>query len=85
MGPAVNSVTMAHGEEEHWDHPLLQGEEMQSRCITCHIDVGSLRNKDGEQIAINWVDGERDFQQMGCPACHLVFRATRTCRKSARS
>jgi mono/diheme cytochrome c family protein len=72
QGPAVNSVAMAHGEEEHWDHPLLQGEEMQSRCITCHIDVGSLRNKDGEQIAINWVNGERDFQQMGCPACHLV-------------
>src|SRR5271166_5964123 len=72
QGPAVNSVAMAHGEEEHWDHPLLPGDEMQSRCITCHIDVGSLRNKEGNQIAINWVEGERDFQQLGCPACHLV-------------
>src|ERR1700730_75653 len=72
QGPAVNSIEMAHGNSEHWDHPLLHGDEMQSRCITCHIDVGSLRNKDGNQIAINWVNGERDFQQLGCPACHLV-------------
>ena len=72
QGPAVNSVEMAHGNSEHWDHPLLQADEMQSRCISCHLDVGSLRNKDSNQIAINWVNGERDFQQLGCPACHLV-------------
>src|SRR5580658_533762 len=72
QGPAVNSVEMAHGQSEHWDHPLLPGDEMQSRCLSCHIDVGSLRNKDGDQIAINWVNGERMFQQLGCPACHLV-------------
>src|ERR1700688_2122956 len=61
QGPAVNSVAMAHGEEEHWDHPLLQGEEMQARCITCQTDVGSLPIKEGNQISINWVDGKRDF------------------------
>src|SRR5215475_7328950 len=72
QGPAVNSVKMAHGLVEHWEHPLLAGDEMQSRCIKCHIDVGSLRNADGIQIAINWVEGERMFEQMGCPACHLV-------------
>jgi mono/diheme cytochrome c family protein len=72
QGPAVNSITMAHGNEEHWEHPLLMGDEMQARCITCHIDVGSLRNKDNQQIALQWVNGERMFQQMGCPACHLV-------------
>src|ERR1700683_299772 len=72
QGPAVNSIAMAHGTIEHWEHPLLMGDEMQSRCITCHIDVGSLRNKDNQQIALQWVNGERMFQQMGCPACHLV-------------
>ena len=72
QGPAVNSIAMAHGTIEHWEHPLLMGDEMQSRCITCHIDVGSLRNKDNQQIAFQWVNGERMFQQMGCPACHLV-------------
>src|SRR5215469_2863969 len=70
--PAVNSVAMAHGDIEHWDHPLLRGEEMQSRCIKCHVDVGSLRNKDGDQIAVNWVNGERLFEQMDCAGCHLL-------------
>ncbi len=70
--PAVNSVAMAHGDIEHWEHPLLRGEEMQSRCIKCHVDVGSLRNKDGEQIAVNWVNGERLFEQMDCAGCHLL-------------
>lgn len=70
--PAVNSVAMAHGDIEHWEHPLLRGEEMQSRCIKCHVDVGSLRNKDGEPIALNWVNGERLFEQMNCAGCHLL-------------
>jgi len=70
--PAVNSVAMAHGDIEHWEHPLLRGEEMQSRCIKCHVDVGSLRNKDGDQIAVNWVNGERLFEQMDCAGCHLL-------------
>jgi mono/diheme cytochrome c family protein len=72
QGPAINSVAMAHGDVEHWEHPLLRGTEMQSRCIKCHIDVGSLRNKQGDQIAANWVEGERLFEQMGCHGCHLV-------------
>jgi mono/diheme cytochrome c family protein len=72
QGPAVSSVRLAHGDDPDWDSPLLKGNKMQSRCIKCHIDVGSLRNKDSQQIAINWVEGERMFQQMGCAGCHLV-------------
>jgi mono/diheme cytochrome c family protein len=72
QGPAVNSVAMGHGDIEHWEHPLLKGDEMQARCIKCHIDVGSLRNDQGQQIAPNWVRGERLFEQMGCHGCHLV-------------
>ena len=72
QGPAVNSIAMAHGDVEHWEHPLLKGQEMQSRCVKCHVDVGSLRGKDDQQIAINWVQGERLFQQMGCTGCHLA-------------
>ena len=70
--PAVNSIAEAHGNVEHWDHPLLTGDKMQSRCIKCHIDVGSLRNAEGKQIAVNWVNGERLFEQLGCHGCHLV-------------
>src|SRR5208282_4725318 len=51
---------------------LLVGAKMDARCISCHIDVGSLRNAAGDQIAAHWVDGERLFQQMGCHGCHLV-------------
>ncbi len=69
---AVNSIAEAHGDVEHWDHPLLTGDKMQSRCIKCHIDVGSLRDAGGKQIAVNWVQGERLFEQMGCHGCHLV-------------
>ena len=51
---------------------MLRGDKMQSRCIKCHIDVGSLHDAAGKPIAANWVDGERMFQQMGCAGCHLV-------------
>ncbi len=72
QGPAVNSVRAGHGLDEFWEHPLLQGDKMESRCIKCHVDVGSLRNKDGEQIPLHWVRGERLFEQLGCAGCHLV-------------
>jgi len=72
QGPGVNSVEVAHGDVEHWEHPLLVGDAMQSRCIKCHIDVGSLKNAEGEEISPNWVKGERLFEQTGCHGCHLV-------------
>lgn len=72
QGPAVNSVNMAHGYDEFWQHPMLRGAQMQSRCLKCHVDVGSLRDSDGQQMAPNWVHGERLFEQLGCHGCHLV-------------
>ncbi|HUO03662.1 MAG TPA: c-type cytochrome [Candidatus Binataceae bacterium] len=72
QGPAVESVRLAHGDDPDFDFPLLKGDKMQSRCIKCHIDVGSLRNVSDKQIAVNWVEGERMFEQMGCHGCHLV-------------
>jgi mono/diheme cytochrome c family protein len=72
QGPALNSVAMAHGDVEFWEAKLLTGPKMEARCITCHVDVGSLRNAKSDQLAPHWVEGERLFQQMGCPACHLV-------------
>lgn len=72
QGAALNSVALAHGDTEFWERKLLKGPKMQARCITCHLDVGSLRNAKGEQLAPNWIDGERLFEQMGCHGCHLV-------------
>ncbi len=71
-GPAVNSADRAHGHDEFWEHPMLKGAKMQSRCIKCHLDVGSLRTTEGEPLAPNWVEGEGLFEQMGCHGCHLV-------------
>jgi mono/diheme cytochrome c family protein len=72
QGAAVSSINEGHGYVEHWDRPLLKGAKMESRCIKCHIDVGSLRDSDGNQIAAHWVNGERLFEQMGCHGCHLL-------------
>ncbi len=72
QGPAVSSVRLAHGDDPQWDSPMLRGAKMQSRCIKCHIDVGSLHDAAGKPIAANWVEGERVFEQMGCAGCHLV-------------
>jgi len=72
QGPAVSSVRVAHGDDPDWDSPMLRGDKMQSRCIKCHIDVGSLHDAQGKPIAANWVDGERMFEQMGCTGCHLL-------------
>ncbi len=72
QGPGVSSIRQAHGEDPEWDTPILKGDKMQSRCIKCHIDIGSLRNADGQQIAVNWVEGQRLFEQMGCHGCHLL-------------
>jgi len=72
QGPAVSSVRVAHGDDPDWDSPMLRGAKMQSRCIKCHIDVGSLHDAGGKPIAANWVEGERMFEQTGCAGCHLV-------------
>jgi mono/diheme cytochrome c family protein len=72
QAPAINSVALAHGNTEFWEHPLLTGPKMEARCITCHVDVGSLRNAKGELMAPHWIEGERLFEQMGCHGCHLV-------------
>ena len=72
QGPAVSSVRVAHGDDPDWDSPMLRGDKMQSRCIKCHIDVGSLHDAQGKPIAANWVEGERMFEQMGCTGCHLL-------------
>jgi mono/diheme cytochrome c family protein len=72
QGPAINSPAMAHGEVEFWEQKLLTGPKMEARCITCHVDVGSLRNAKGDVLAPHWVEGERMFEQMGCHGCHLV-------------
>ena len=66
QGAAVNSVKQAHGEVPYWETPLLRGAKVQSSCVSCHLDVQSL--KDAALLA----QGQRLFEQIGCTGCHLV-------------
>ena len=83
QGPAVNSVAMAHGDRSIWDHPLLQGDEMQSRCITCHIDVGSLR-KQGQRANRDRIGLMASADSSRWAVRHVIWSpATKTCPRSA--
>jgi len=66
QGVAVNTVDQAHGTAKFWEHPLLTGEEQQSRCLNCHVDVSTIPD------AATLRQGEYLFEQLGCHGCHLV-------------
>jgi mono/diheme cytochrome c family protein len=66
QGVALNSVRQAHGNVQFWEHPLLEGEQQQSRCLGCHVDVSTIQGADVLRR------GEYLFEQLGCHGCHLV-------------
>jgi len=66
QGVAVNTVEQAHGEVKFWEHPLLAGDEQESRCLNCHLDVSRIED------AGTLRQGEYLFEQLGCHGCHLV-------------
>lgn len=66
QGVALNSPAQAHGNVKFWEHPLLTGDQMQSRCLNCHLDVSLL--PDAKVLR----QGEYLFEQLGCHGCHLV-------------
>jgi mono/diheme cytochrome c family protein/predicted nucleic acid-binding Zn-ribbon protein len=61
---AVNTIVAAHGTAGYWDRPLLKGEKVQSRCITCHVDIEKL--DDARMLGT----GQKLFREMGCTGCH---------------
>ena len=54
QGPAVNSVAMAHGNEEHWDHPLTAGRRdavaMHHLPHRCRLAAQQGRRADRDQL-----------------------------------
>lgn len=66
QGVALNSTEQAHGDVAFWLRPLLQGPQMQSRCLDCHREIQDLEG------APNLAQGEQLFEQLGCHGCHLV-------------
>ena len=66
QGVAVNSEGQAHGKVQFWLQPLLEEEQMESRCLDCHREIAEL--KGAETLR----KGEQLFEQLGCHGCHLV-------------
>ena len=66
QGVALNSIKQAHGNVRFWLQPLLEGDQMQSRCLNCHRDVDLF------PTAANLAEGQYLFEQLGCGGCHLV-------------
>ena len=66
QGEGINSLAQAHGNVKFWEHPLLEGDNVQANCITCHLNVQGL---EGADVVGR---GQRIFEQVGCTGCHLV-------------
>ena len=66
QGEGINSLAQAHGTVKFWEHPLLEGENVQANCITCHLNVQGL---EGAEVVGR---GQQIFEQVGCTGCHLV-------------
>ncbi len=66
QGEAVNSLAQAHGNVKFWEHPLLEDNDVQANCVTCHLNVAGL---EGADVVAR---GQRIFEQVGCTGCHLV-------------
>ena len=66
QGEAVNSLAQAHGNVKFWEHPLLEGNDVQANCVTCHLNVAGL---EGADVVAR---GQQIFEQVGCTGCHLV-------------
>jgi cytochrome c1 len=63
-GVAINSVTNAHGYNEHWLWPLHHKENIEAGCQQCHAREIVTEKAD----ALN--AGREIFRLRGCMACH---------------
>lgn len=63
----ATEVKAAHGEVEHWEHPLLRGELAQASCYKCHGNLEAIRAHVPKLI-----QGVALYKQHGCAGCHAV-------------
>ena len=73
QGPALNSLTKAHGIDletgkhlKFWEAPLLRGDEIQTNCLKCHSRTLDIP----EAPVVS--KGKRLFLELGCHGCHLL-------------
>ncbi len=73
QGPALNSLTTAHGIDlktgkhlKFWESPLLRGDDIQTNCLKCH--GRTLEIPEAPVVS----KGKRLFIKLGCHGCHLL-------------
>ncbi len=66
QGRALASVESAHGRIEHWQEPLLEGDEIQSSCRKCHEETLNL---EGAPLLNR---AKKAIIQFGCYGCHDI-------------
>jgi mono/diheme cytochrome c family protein len=55
----------AHGQVEHWDHPMVEMKYIQSACAKCHLPTDM---PEAPQLA----RGRVVFEESGCIGCHKL-------------
>ena len=63
----ATEVKAAHGEVEHWEHPLLRGTLVQASCAKCHGNLEPI-----QAHVPQLVRGMQLYKELGCAGCHAV-------------
>jgi mono/diheme cytochrome c family protein len=66
QGPALQSVTYAHGFVKHWEHPLHEGKLITAGCNLCHAK--ELITEHAEELN----KAKRMVFDLGCYGCHEI-------------
>lgn len=66
QGPALQSVNYAHGVVKHWEHPLHEGEFIETGCNLCH--ARELLTEHAETLNT----AKRMIVDLGCFGCHEI-------------
>jgi mono/diheme cytochrome c family protein len=67
----ATTVKAAHGEVEHWEHPLLRGVYIQASCEKCHSNVEDLK-VNGKPYATAIIKAKEIVKENGCIGCHQI-------------
>lgn len=66
QGRATSSASKGHGDVEHWDFPMLRGDNVQASCVVCHKNVKGLRGAETLSFGIE------TLERKGCYGCHKI-------------
>jgi len=67
----ATTMNAAHGEVEHWEHPLLRGMYIQASCVKCHSNVDDLK-VNGKPYTTAILQAKAIMKEKGCIGCHQI-------------